>query len=213
MRIAGAVRAQGRQVLGRRVALVGREPVGRVQLVQGREQVVAVDLGNDRSRRDRGTLLSPLTMASAGMVRVGRRLPSTKTRLGNKRKPSTARRIASSVACKMFSASISSTLASPTLQHSALARTSSARRSRVTGPSVLESRSPLIGFCSSRITAAATTGPASGPRPASSTPATKPCTAQVRPSCSGSKDFFDRIGGRARGVAAQQVVQFSEARL
>ena len=42
-----------------------------------------------------------------------------------------------------------------------------------------------MGFRSSRMTAAATTGPASGPRPASSTPAISPVTSKCRPSCSG----------------------------
>src|SRR5512141_2747415 len=58
---------------------------------------------------------------------------------------------------------------------------------------------------SSRMTAAATTGPASGPRPASSTPATRPGRSQprLRSICSGREDFFDRIGGGGSGVAAQ----------
>jgi hypothetical protein len=43
-------------------------------------------------------LESPLTMASHGTFSTGRRLPSTKTLCGFKRKPSTARRMAKSVA-------------------------------------------------------------------------------------------------------------------
>ena len=69
--------------------------------------------------------------------------------------------------------------------------------------SAFESARPLIGCRSSRITAAATTGPASGPRPASSTPATRPGASKLRPSCSARKNLRDRIGGGARGVAAQ----------
>ena len=46
--------------------------------------------------------------------------------------------------------------------------------SRRRAESCLESARPLIGRCTSSTTAAATTGPASGPRPASSTPATGP---------------------------------------
>ena len=50
--------------------------------------------------------------------------------------------------------------------------------------SCLESRRPRIGRFGSRITAAATTGPASGPRPASSTPAisSAQCRQPLRPS-------------------------------
>ena len=58
------------------------------------------------------------------------------------------------------------------------------RGSRRTGAPALSGRQHLgvrqamrSDFSSSRITAAATTGPASGPRPASSTPATRPCQA------------------------------------
>jgi len=48
-----------------------------------------------------------------------------------------------------------------------------ARLSRLSLLSIFESAKPSIGCCGSRITAAATTGPASGPRPASSIPAIK----------------------------------------
>src|SRR5436190_19979479 len=64
---------------------------------------------------------------------------------------------------------------------------------------------------SSRMTAAATTGPASGPRPASSTPATRPSTSKRNPSCLGGEDFFDGIGGSLCGVAAQLAVQRVES--
>ena len=50
---AGAVLAQRREVLRRRVALVAVEAVLRMLVVQGRQQAVAVDLGDDRRRRDR----------------------------------------------------------------------------------------------------------------------------------------------------------------
>ena len=46
--------------------------------------------------------------------------------------------------------------------------------------STLESARPRMRLRSSRITAAATTGPASGPRPASSTPAIRPGGSQAR---------------------------------
>src|SRR6478609_1840776 len=68
----------------------------------------------------------------------------------------------------------------------------------------IESARPAIGWMSSRITAAATTGPASGPRPASSTPAIRPTPSQLKPSCSGTDDLGDRIAGLLRGIAAQR---------
>ena len=71
----------------------------------------------------------------------------------------------------MFSASISSTLAWPTAQ-SQRAMTSSAKAARRRAVSFLESFRPSGMQLTSRITAAAVTGPASGPRPTSSTPAT-----------------------------------------
>ncbi len=49
----------------------------------------------------------------------------------------------------------------------------SARISRRSANNSLESRSPRMRYAGSRITAAATTGPNSEPRPTSSTPATK----------------------------------------
>jgi len=58
-----------------------------------------------------------------------------------------------------------------TAQAIARLRIEPASTSRRSGVSSFESRSPRTGRSGSRITAAATTGPASGPRPASSTPA------------------------------------------
>ena len=65
--------------------------------------------------------------------------------------------------------------------------------SRSSAVNCLESRNPLGRFESpcGRITAAATTGPASGPRPASSTPATH------APPHFAAKSFSTRIDGRA----------------
>ncbi len=66
---------------------------------------------------------------------------------------------------------------------SALARISTASRARAAPDSSFESRRPAIGRAGSRITAAATTGPASGPRPASSTPATSSIAAVGASAC------------------------------
>ena len=149
------------------------------------------------------TLASPLTMASAGTFSTGRRLPSTSTLAGFRRRPSTARRIASSVACRMLSASISSTLASAMQQHSALARISSNSVRASRGVSCLESVRPLIGLqlvedhrrghhrpgqraAAGLVDAGHQAGPS-----------------KRRPSCSARKNLLDRIGGGAGGVAAQ----------
>jgi len=75
------------------------------------------------------------------------------------------------VAWRMLISSISSTLAMPTpisAQAVSLARSASRRAAS----SFLESLRPSGQFEMSIMTAAATTGPASGPRPASSTPQT-----------------------------------------
>ena len=96
----------------------------------------------------------------------------------------------------MLSVSISCTDADPIAQHRARAQIWSNSRSRCKALSFLESASPVIGLRGSRITAAATTGPASGPRPASSTPAIRPGRVPAQLPCSGLQYFFDRIGRR-----------------
>mmetsp|Transcript_5757 Transcript_5757/g.14034 ORF Transcript_5757/g.14034 Transcript_5757/m.14034 type:complete len:458 (-) Transcript_5757:1291-2664(-) len=70
-----------------------------------------------------------------------------------------------------------------------------------------------MGCRSSRMTAAANTGPASGPRPASSTPAMRPAGVQSRATCSGIEQLGDRIGGPLGGVLAQLQVLLVKARL
>src|SRR5512141_2079512 len=79
--------------------------------------------------------------------------------------------MASAVATRMLSRSISWEDAAPTAQQSTRLRIRSASAKRTRGGSVLLSRSPRTARQSGgNTTAAATTGPASGPRPASSTP-------------------------------------------
>ena len=61
------------------------------------------------------------------------------------------------------------------------------------------------------MTAAATTGPASGPRPASSTPAIKPGTSHANAVWTTTndlalKDSLDGIGGESGGIALQVMV-------
>ena len=145
-------------------------------------------------------------MASARTSKMGKRLPSTYTSVGFKRKASTALCMANIVACKIFKRSISSTLASAMAKHKALARISSNKRSRVLAVNFLESAKPLMGLRSSKMTAAATTGPARGPRPASSTPASKPGVSQARLTCSGVDKRLDRMGCQCRRVTQQGLV-------
>ena len=59
------------------------------------------------------TRLSPLTTARTSIGNLGQRLPSMKTSSGVTLSPATARCIASMVACRMLSSSISAGLARP----------------------------------------------------------------------------------------------------
>ena len=142
---------------------------------------------------------SPLTISSVLQDRRGSWLPSMRQVLGAIDKFSTARRMARRLACKILSWSISSTLASPT-PTVAISRISGASASRRFSESILESARPSGMAFGSRITAAAITGPASGPRPASSTPATMPPAASSRSNvaCSLMPALFARVGERAR---------------
>src|ERR1700739_2160328 len=74
----------------------------------------------------------------------------------------------------MLRTAISSTEAKPTAQAMATALISTSSTSRALAVSFLESSIPLGSLREGRITAAAETGPAHGPRPASSTPQTGP---------------------------------------
>ena len=79
------------------------------------------------------------------------RLPSTSTLRGFRRRPSTARFIASMVACRMLSVSISSTLACADASSTApSSRISSYRRSRCSGVSTFESSRPRIALACRR---------------------------------------------------------------
>jgi hypothetical protein len=121
------------------------------------------------------TLSSPSTTAwarIAAFVNCGQRLPSIRAMVGIMCSCSTARRIANMVACRMLMVSISWCEHSAMAQARACSRMMGASSSRRASVSFLESRRPSIGRFGSRMTAAANTGPASGPRPASSTPQT-----------------------------------------
>src|SRR5512134_883358 len=79
--------------------------------------------------------------------------------------------MASRDARRMFSSSISSGVAAATAYAEESAAITANSRSRRAGERVLESRMAGFSYPGGRITAAAITGPASGPLPASSTPA------------------------------------------
>ena len=113
MRGTRSVPRQRREMLRRAVALVLREAVAGVPAVELDQQRVARGLGEDRRRRDRRDVAVALDDRARRRRRApGQRLPSTSASPGATASPSTARRIASSVACRMLSASISATSAS-----------------------------------------------------------------------------------------------------
>jgi len=148
-------------------------------------------------------LSSPLTMVVAGQSRPGGfLLPSMSACAGGWGSPSSARRMARKVACKMFSVSISSTEASAMLA-SQSSISGWKRASRCLGESFLLSRMWLAissgNPCAGIITAAATTGPAKGPRPTSSMPHTsKPSARPVE--FSNDKSVMRLILHKNRGL-------------
>ena len=117
---------------------------------------------------------SPSTRVSHLQGRAGASLPSTSANSAATASALTARAMARWVAWRILTRSISPTLASPTPTATAISMMRGNSASRVCASSCLESFSPLGMRVRPRITAAATTGPAKGPRPASSTPHTGP---------------------------------------
>src|SRR5918996_1036873 len=91
-----------------------------------------------------------------------------------------ARRMAMALATRMLYRSISWADAAPIPKASTRRRTRSASRARIDGGRILLSRSPRTAAQPvGNTTAAATTGPARGPRPASSTPTRRYSSAQT----------------------------------
>ncbi len=113
---------------------------------------------------------SPPMIARAEQVTSGRSRPSTSNRRGRRGSEAVARAIAHSVALRMSWTSMREGGAKATAT-SAVAQMMSNSASRSGAVSFLESSSPSGTRSGSRITAAATTGPAHGPRPTSSAPA------------------------------------------
>ncbi len=150
------------------------------------------------------TLASPAITASMLQSncrprRSGQRSPSTITWAGAQCRLSIARRMASIVACRMLIASISRRdRPSRGPRRHSVSRILSAEFFADFGREAFESAMPRICRRRSRMTAAATTGPASGPRPASSIPAVSPILRR-------SKRALEWIGARqvpARRCAA-----------
>src|SRR5260363_412323 len=106
---AWAVALQGSQVRARAVAGMPVKAIFRILRVQFEQHSVARNLGENRGRRNGGICASPRTMAWARIFNGGHRLPSICASVGLIASVSTARRIASKVAFRMFKRSISST--------------------------------------------------------------------------------------------------------
>ncbi len=117
------------------------------------------------------TMPSPPITASQSQATSIRSRPSTNTCFGVSGSACTARVSAHSEARRILSRSIRAGEAKATA-NDAVAQISSNSSSRRSALSRLESSMPLGMRFGSSTTAAATTGPASGPRPASSQPAT-----------------------------------------
>lgn len=101
------------------ISLMLGETILRVSEIQRGHFGVACHFGNNRSCANFCDRLSPLTTAIEGMGNAGQRLPSIRTYSGEIFSPATARCIASIVACKIFSSSISCGSARPRLRASA----------------------------------------------------------------------------------------------
>jgi hypothetical protein len=109
--------------------------------------------------------------ASAGTASAGIVNASTSTWSGAAESPTTARRIASRLAPRVLRRSTSIDESSATHTATAWLRISRSSSSRCAAVSCLESSSPGRRTRAGSTTAAATSGPASGPTPTSSTPA------------------------------------------
>ena len=117
-----------------------------------------------------GTVASPLTMAAHGTASGRRKRPSISTSSGWTRRARRARHIASSDAWWMLMRSISSAEHQPVAHAVARRRITAAAAARSSAVSCFESFRQAAGNPRGSTTAAAVTGPARGPRPASSIP-------------------------------------------
>ncbi len=117
---------QGFEVRLRRITLVLVEAILRIALVQASICASRSTLARIEAALISATRASPLTMAVAGMLICGQRLPSMNTCCGATASCSTACFIASRVACRMLMRSISAASMLITLQAMACSRICSA---------------------------------------------------------------------------------------
>lgn len=113
MLIQGAMLRQCRKVNLGRVALVAVKAILGVQGMKLLHFPVPGHLGQNGGRRNGRHPAIPFTTASAGQAKSGTRLPSTSTPCTSRGKAATARCMASKVAWKILSSSISSGSARP----------------------------------------------------------------------------------------------------
>ena len=161
-----------REMHRRRIALVAVKAEMRLLAMHDRAHAVARHLGDDRCRRDRRDLPSPPTIASPLQGRsLGSLLPSISTWSAVTPSPSTACRIAHNVAWRMLSRSMTSggatTIDTVADSHDRVVQRLALQRRQLLGIVEPVGHAPRLST-----TADTTTGPASGPRPASSTPHT-----------------------------------------
>jgi len=115
--------------------------------------------------------VSPLMIEREGTARSGNVTASIKRQSAGGVSDASARRMARRVASKILRRSISCSVATPTPTARARWTITSYNRDRSDSETRLESSTPTKRQRVGKITAAATTGPARGPRPASSRPA------------------------------------------
>ena len=116
---------------------------------------------------------SPLTRLRCGHPSPSSATKSVSTSSGSSPRMASARPMARRVASSMFTRSIVGASTIPMPIATARARMTASNSSRSSGVRSFESFTPSIRVPGPKMTAAATTGPASGPRPASSSPATR----------------------------------------
>ena len=166
----------------RAIAVVLRQPVAGVASIERCHQGVAVGLGENRGGADAGDARIPAddgldaAVAEADRAGAGQQLPSIMMCVGRTGSASSARRIASSVACRILRQSISSWSAQPTAQASARSRMSGASTAR-------RSAGQLLGIAQAADAAAADRG--SPPRPPPGRPAARGRPHRRRPPRSG----------------------------
>ena len=183
-----------REMLGHAVAHVPLEAVAGMRQAEPHHQPVAGDLGDDRGRRHRRTSASPETTASQSQPQSIFGCRRRRRACGATGSALTARASAQSEARRILSRSMRSTVpkATATCARGADFLVELFARGGVELLGIVEAARDALG---SRITAAATTGPASGPLPASSQPAT------------GNMPFVERAPLAPEGRAQDRLVE------